>query len=86
MNKRDLAICKKILEFLDLIDDGLALEVLIHAGVSEGNNNPPSLSELERCIKLCDGRGWIVGVASKHTGKMKWGIKDEGRAALLEMA
>lgn len=89
MNERQSEICQGILVCLDRIAGGQLVEVIIHADVqTQFRNraaNPPSLSEFNAALVICDQRGWIIGVNSQIKNKMKWSISDFGKAALLQM-
>ena len=89
MNERELVIIKAILTFLDRLNGGQAVEALIHASAQTALRNQgetaPSLTELQECLVICDQQGWVMGVASRDTKRMKWSLVDEGRAALLRL-
>jgi hypothetical protein len=89
MSDRDQQIIKAILSFLDKLDGGQAVEVMIHASAQTDLRNrgeaAPSLREFEASLLICDQRGWATGLRSRVTRQMKWSLSDEGKAALLEM-
>lgn len=88
MKERDVQICKAILTALNRVDGQLA-EPIIHADVREQFKErgaaQPSVEEFALNLIFCNDRRWIVGVAGKISGRMKWSLRDEGKAALLEM-
>jgi hypothetical protein len=82
MNPRDKRDSRKLLDFLHARDrKTIEQEELI----SELNAlTGRSHAEGKALIELCDGQGWLTGVAARFTGKI-WAINDEGELARLQL-
>ena len=84
MTEREFKIARAILTALHNLDGGQTSEPLLHAEVNLRVTPCATKAEFDDALRLCDSRGWCVGVQSKFSGR-KWNLSDAGEAARLEM-
>jgi hypothetical protein len=84
MTKREVKLCKSILDVLHTLDGGQLTDVQIHAEAQLVLGERIGLAEFSGALALCDGRRWITFVKSKFAS-MKYNISDLGEAARLEL-
>lgn len=85
MTERERQITKALLESLHELSGGQMTEPLLHGAVNLKLPRPATLAEFNSVLRLCDLRGWIIGLPSRVTGQTKWNLSDPGEAALLEL-
>jgi hypothetical protein len=85
MTKRDLAICKAILDYLHNLDGGQAHELNIHAGACENFMSLIPRSEFDAMFQHCAKQGWLLHVPTRFKGSL-WSINEVGEKARQEMA
>jgi hypothetical protein len=85
MTKREIAICKAILDYLHDLDGGQAHELNIHAGACENFMALIPRSEFDPMLKHCAKHGWLLHVPTRFKGPL-WSISPAGEQARQEMA
>ncbi len=84
MNDRDDRIVMAILAALKTLDGYLVPEPVLHAEVNLRVVPNALLSEFGEALRTAESRRWIGAVRPK-LGPTKWGLRDEGAAAYLEL-
>lgn len=84
MTRRELAICKAILDYLHDLDGDQAQELSIHAGASENFFALIPKTEFDVQFKHCAKEGWLLRVDNKYKGAL-WSISNSGELARQQM-
>jgi hypothetical protein len=85
MSNRKQILLKRLLTALNEMDNVLMVDTILHAEVGLNITPSVSMTEFEDLIRYADSQLWLNTSINRVTGKVKYGITDEGRVALNEL-